>query len=163
MPSMFRLVDSLPIPYAVKSEWRRVLLDKAYAKDIEVARKAKDSEKVDSLERSHRYEIQLTEEEDDIRLTKYLLRNARRLRVPIPRTHNDNGAESDDWYEGCLTYSRLLTTKGAAAVRDEIRKERKARHESRSIWIPWLCVDRCHRGNHRPRCSSRKAGTMNAE
>lgn len=138
MPSLIRVVRWLPVPRPIKVEWLQVLVDQAYAKDIRAARASGDAKKAESLGHDHQYERQLLEEEEDRRLTDELLREARRLRVPIPQKRNADGTESEHWYEGPLYYQQLLTTKGAAVIRDEIRKERKARHESRALWIPWL-------------------------
>ncbi|MHB0925360.1 MAG: hypothetical protein ACYC1F_02500 [Gallionellaceae bacterium] len=78
------------------------------------------------------------EEETDLELTRYLIRQSQRLHVPLPRYRNDDGSESEHWREGSLTYYRMLTTEGVAKLRDEIRREKKARHESKAVWIPWL-------------------------
>ncbi len=138
MPKLLRLIRYVPIPREWKAEWRRALLDRAYAKDIAAARAAKDRDKVESLEHDHQFEMQMHEEEADLELTRYLIRQARRLHVPLPRYKNDDGSESEHWYEGSLTYYRMLTTEGVAKLRDEIRREKKARHESKAVWIPWL-------------------------
>ena len=138
MPTAFQILRCLPISRERKTEWRRRLLDRAYAKDVTAARTAKDKEKVASLESDHQFELQLDREEEDERLTRFFLRQARRLHVPTPSFEGEDGKESEYWYEGPLTYRRLLTTVGIAKLRDEIRKERKARHESRAIWVPWL-------------------------
>lgn len=138
MPTLLRLIRYAPAPREWKAEWRRSLLDKSYAKDIAAAKFAKDKVKVESLEIDHQFEIQMNEEEADLELTRHLTRQARRLHVPLPRYKNDDGSESEHWYEGPLTYYRMLTTEGVAKLRDEIRREKKARHESKAVWIPWL-------------------------
>jgi hypothetical protein len=130
----------MPVAREHKSEWRRTLIDRAYANDIAAAKQIKDKDKVESLERDHQFELQLDDEEEDAELTRYLVRQSRRLHVPNPRYHNDDGTESDLWYEGPLTHRRLFTTKGVAYLRDEIRKERKARHELKAVWVPWLAA-----------------------
>ena len=138
MPILFQLIRYAPAPHEWKVEWRRMLLDRSYAKDIAATRAAKDEEKARSLEHDHQYEAQLNEEEDDLQLTRYLVRQARRLHVPVPRFKNVDGSESDHWHEGPLTYQRLLTTEGVVTLRNEIRREKKARHEAKAVWIPWL-------------------------
>lgn len=138
MPKFLKLIRSLPAPREWKAEWHRSLLDKTYAKEIAAARIAKDKDKVESLEFDHRFEIQMHEEEADLELTRFLTRQARRLHVPLPRYKNDDGSESALWYEGSITCYRMLTTEGVARLRDEIRREKKARHESKAVWIPWL-------------------------
>ena len=138
MPFLLRLVSKLPIPTETRLAWQRTLLDRAYGKDISAARKLKDKDKVESLERDHRFEIDLHDEEEDSHLTKKLLAKARRLRVPVPHRYNDDKTESEHWYEGQYTGRWYLTTSGFSALREEIRREEKARHEARAHWVVWL-------------------------
>jgi len=138
MPTLFRIIALLPIPMETKLSWQRTLLDQAYAKDIAEARKAQDNAKLHLLEENRRFEIDLHDEGEDAHFTRMLLRKARRLRVPIPHRYNDDKSESDHWYEGHYTGSWYLTTKGVATLREEVRRELKARHEARSQWVMWL-------------------------
>jgi hypothetical protein len=138
MISLLRIVAKLPIPTEWRLSWQRTLLDRAYAKDISAARKLKDREKVESLEHDHRFEIGLHDEEEDAYLTKKLLSKARKLRVPMPHRYNEDKTESEHWYEGHYTGRWYLTTRGFSALREEIRREVKARHESRTQWVVWL-------------------------
>ena len=127
MISLLRLVGKLPIPTELQLSWQRTLLSK----------KLKDKERVESLERDHRFEINLHDEEEDAYLTKTLLSKARKLRVPVPHRYNEDKTESEHWYEGNYTGRWYLTTRGFAALREEIRHEVKARHESRAQWVIW--------------------------
>ncbi len=138
MPSLLQIVGKLPIPTEMRLAWQRTLLGRAYAKDIAQARKHKDREKVISLEHDHRFEIDLHDEDEDAFVTKKLLAKARRLRVSIPHRHNEDKTESEHWYEAYYTGRWYLTNRGIAALREEIRRELKARHESRSQWVVWL-------------------------
>lgn len=138
MISLLRLITKLPIPKETSLAWQRALLDRAYSKDISAARKLKDSEEVENLERDHRFEIDLHDEEEDAHLTKKLLSKARQLRVPVPHRYNEDKTESEDWYEGNYTGRWYLTTRGFSSLREEIRREIKARHESRAQWVVWL-------------------------
>ena len=138
MPFLLRLVAKLPIPTGTRLAWQRTLLDRAYAKDISAARKLKDKEKVESLERDHRFEIDLHDEEEDACLTKTLRVQARRLHVPVPHRYNEDKTESEHWYEGHYTGRWYLTSRGVAALREDIRREVKARHEGRAHWVVWL-------------------------
>ena len=138
MISLLRIVTKLPVPTGWRMAWQRALLDRAYAKDISAARKHKDNEKVESLERDHRFEIDLHDEEEDAYLTKKLLSKARQLRVPVPHRYNEDKTESEHWHEGDYTGRWFLTTRGFSALREEIRREIKARHESRAHWVVWL-------------------------
>lgn len=138
MPFLLRLAAKLPIQTEMTRAWQRTLLNRAYAKDILAARKLNDNEKVESLESAHRFEIDLDDEEEDAHLTKALLGKARRLRVPVPHRYNEDKTESEHWYEGHYTGRWYLTSRGVAALREEIRREIKARHEGRAHWVVWL-------------------------
>lgn len=138
MPFLLRLVAKLPLSAERRLAWQHTLLDRAYAKDISAARKLKDSDRVESLERDHRFEIDLHDEEEDAHLTNTLLARARRLRVPIPHRYNEDKTESKHWYEGHYTGRWYLTSHGISALREEIRRELKARHEVRAQWVIWL-------------------------
>lgn len=138
MPSLIRIVGRLPITRGAKLSWQRSLIDRAYARDIAEARKEKDAEKIRSLQEERRFEIDMHDEEEDSYLTRKFLRKARGLRVPIPHRFNEDRSESEFWYEGHYTGGWYLTTKGVAALREEIRKELKARHETRSHWLIWV-------------------------
>jgi len=81
VPFLLHLVTKLPIPKEMRLACQRTLLDRAYDKDISVARKLKDKDKVESLERNHGFEIDLHDEDDDSCLTKKLLTKARQLRI----------------------------------------------------------------------------------
>jgi hypothetical protein len=138
MSFLLRLIAKLPIPTEPRLAWQRTLLDHTYAKEISAARKLKNKEKLESLERDHRFEIDLCDEEEDAHLTKTLLSQARRLHVPVPHRYNEDKTESDHWYEGHYTGRWHLTPRGVAALREEIRRELKARHEGRAQWVVWL-------------------------
>jgi len=138
MPFLLRLVAKLPFPTETRLAWQRSLLDRAYAEDIVAARKLNDKEKIRSLESNHRFEIDLNDEEEDAYLTRKLLAKARRLRVPVPHRHNEDKTEADHWYEGHYTGRWYLTSSGISALREEIRRELKARHEGRAHWVVWL-------------------------
>lgn len=132
-----RVVSSLPLlPKAVGLSWQKCLVERAFRSDIAAAKKAKDTEMARSLERDRRVNIDLIEEEEDQLLSRDLVRDAWRLRVPIPHRFRDDGTPSECWSEGQLGWH--LTTEGISGLREEIRKERRARHESRALWLPWL-------------------------
>jgi hypothetical protein len=97
-----------------------------------------DRLKVEALQRDHQLEIDLYDEEEDFYLTNNLLAKARRLRVPIPHRYNDDKTESEHWYQGQYIGKWYLTTIGFSSLRDEIRREEKARHEARAHWVVWL-------------------------
>mgnify|MGYP000750544569 CR=1 FL=1 len=138
MRPLFQRLERMMIPTETRLAWERIRLGKSYAIAIAAARATKDNEKVESLQRDHRIEIDLHDEEEDEFITRKLLGKARRLRVPIPHRHNEDKTESEHWYEGHYTGSWYLTTRGITTLRDEIRRELKAKHEARSQWMFWL-------------------------
>lgn len=138
MSFLLRLVSKLPIPTETRLAWQHSLLDCAYAEDISIARKLKDYNKAESLERDYRFEIDMLDEEESGYLTKKLSAKAHRLRVPVPHRYNDDQTDSGYWHEGQYTYRWYLTTSGFSSLRDEIRREEKARHEARAHWVIWL-------------------------
>lgn len=138
MTTLLRVVSRLPVPRALRLAWSRALLKRTYATDIAAAWKLKDYKKAESLELERQHELDMHDEEEDDHLTETLVARARRLRIPIPHLYNEDNTVSDHWREGryiCLWY---LSTDGIAALREEIRREVKARQEARSHWIAWL-------------------------
>lgn len=137
MSRLYRLTRRF-LPERTRLAWSRTLIEDGYARDIAIARQAKNHGEVLSLESTRRFELDLHHEEEDDYLTKQLLRKARQLRVPIPHARNADGSFSDQWYEGTQMGGRYLTDVGIRALREEIRKEQKARHESRAQLTVWL-------------------------
>ena len=138
MTVLLGVVAKAPLPKALRLSWQRGLVDRAYRADIDRARLAKDNEKIQSLENDRRFEIDLIEEEDDQLLSGQLIRQARRLRVPIPHRFKEDGTPSEHWYEGRYLGGWHLTNEGVARLRDELRKEHRARHDSRAQWVVWV-------------------------
>jgi hypothetical protein len=91
-----------------------------------------------AIKSAMRFELDLQQEEEDAYLTKSLLRKARRLRVPIPHSHSDDGTVSNQWYEGGQTGGLYLSVTGIRDLREEIRRELKARHEHHAQLVVWL-------------------------
>jgi len=138
MSFLIRFINKSPMPKQWRLEWQRSLLTNAYTDDINKAKKNKDKGKVQSLQHDFRFEMDLHEEDEDEFHTKTLLRQARRLRVPIPHRINEGGKESECWYQGNYTGGWYLTNKGTSELRKEIRNEIKARSESRTVWVIWV-------------------------
>jgi len=138
MATLFKMVSKSPIPRSLKLEWQRNLLERAYSSDIAKARKAKDEEKARELIEEQRFEMDMHQEDEDKYITDMLLRQARKLRAPIPHKKDDSDKESDHWYQGHYTGRWYLTNIGISALRKEIRSEIKELHEVRSKWVVWL-------------------------
>lgn len=137
MDRLRSIVANAPMPRAIRLSWQKTLADRMYRKNIAIAKKSKDTQKVKSLESDRRVEIDFIEEDEDQLLTGRLVRQAKRLRVPIPHRYKD-GLPSDHWYEGNYMGGWNLTNEGFSKLREEIRKELLARHNSRTQWIFWV-------------------------
>ena len=140
MAALLRIINKLPLPTGLRLAWDRLLLERAYARDIATAQNSSDSTRVEELESNRRFELERHDEEEDSHLTHRLLARARRLRLPIPHVYNPDNTVSEYWREGRHSGRWLLTTQGVAALRDEIRRELKARHELRAHWVVWLAA-----------------------
>lgn len=138
MTTLLRIVSKSPIPRRLKLEWQRTLLERTYATDIETARKEKNREKVQKLISEQRFEMDIHEEDEDKYITEMLLRQARKLRIPIPHKMVEPNVESDHWYQGHYTGGWYLTNSGISVLRKEIRSEIKECHEARSKWLVWV-------------------------
>src|SRR5690348_43760 len=90
-----RVFAKLPVPREAKAHWYRAWLNATYTKEIDAARRAKNYDRVEELKRDHQFEIDMDDETEDQFLTKKLLAQARRLRVPVPHRRNEDGTESE--------------------------------------------------------------------
>lgn len=138
MTLLLQIVAKVPLPKSLRLHWQKILVDRAYRKDMVLALIAKDREKVQDLEHERRTEIYFIEEEEDHILSKSLIRRARRLRVPVPHRFDPDGKTSEFWCEGHYLGGWYLTDSGISKVREEVRKELRARHDSRAQWVIWV-------------------------
>lgn len=122
----------------VRLRWSRSRLERSFAKAISAAKKAKDFEKAEGLEADARWELGMQQEEEDAYASRRLLRKARRLRVPIPPTIGEDGDLTDAWEEGTYFGGFILSDAGYRTVREEVRREEKARHENRAHYVVWI-------------------------
>lgn len=137
MSRLSKIIHKLA-PERIRLAWSRRAIQRGYGKDIAAARRAKKFNEVTELEGAERFEMELQQELEDSYLTSELLRQARRLRVPIPYIRSSDGTESDLWYEGRQTGGWYLTSTGVRSLRQEIRQELKDRHESNSRFLVWI-------------------------
>lgn len=136
------LVKYFPMPRLRKIVWERWLTKRAFKRQVEkmteLLHPEELHEKLRELDGDERYELSmLSEEEDSIKGDK-IIALARRLDVPIPRRQDEHGVQSSDWQEGSIMYRFALSESGRIRLREEIRKEKKARHEQRVSWLAWL-------------------------
>lgn len=134
---LYRIAQGL-LPTRIRLAWARSSIDNGYAKEVAAARRTGNHDAIHSLESERQFELGMCQEEEDCYLTRRLLRECRRLRVPIPRTRNAAGSLSEHWYEGSQTGGLHLTDSGISRLREDIRKEQRARHESRAQLTVWL-------------------------
>lgn len=137
MSRLSKIIHKLA-PERIRLAWSRHAIQRGYGKDIAAARRAKKFNELAELEGAERFEMELQQELEDSYLTSELLRQARRLRVPIPYIRSSDGTESALWYEGRQTGGWYLTAAGVRSLRQEIRQELKDRHESSSRFLVWL-------------------------
>ncbi|PQA84060.1 hypothetical protein C5F52_06350 [Limnohabitans sp. TS-CS-82] len=128
----------LAFPRNFKLFLQRKKIDQIYSKEISMARKTGDHEKMRSLEQDYFFDIALHEEEEDAFLTNKYLSKARQLHLSVPHRNEDDGKTSKYWYEGRYTGCFYLTPLGFASLRENIRQELKARHDARAHWAVWL-------------------------
>jgi hypothetical protein len=126
------------LPTSTQLAWSRVRIERGYHRHIAAAKSGKDHDKVEALEAEMRFELDLQSEEEASYLTRQLLRSARRLHVPIPPVYGQDGAESEQWYQGSQTGRWCLSLSGIRELREEIRPEQKARHERRAQLVVWI-------------------------
>lgn len=138
MINLILLVDRLPVPKSIRLSWQRVLIQNAYIRDIKAARMAGDNKKIDELEQNQRLEIDMIIEQEEYLYSQRLLRQARRLRVPIPAFYTPDSKPTDDWIETQYLGMWRLTELGIAKLREEIRKEQRWRFERRAHWVAWI-------------------------
>ncbi len=131
-----RRIDRL-LPRSRRWERQEIRLKDAYARDVAKAREEKDRDKIHELENMNMVDLQVLREEQDAALTQDLLRQARKLRVPVPPRMRDND-ETGYWARSMMTMEVYLTPKGIKKIREEIRAEERWRHERRSHWVPWI-------------------------
>ena len=118
--------------------WQKSLTDRLYRKLIKSAQKEENFTESARLQGERQWAISLIEEEEDELYSEQLIRQARRLRVPVPHQYNQDRTVSECWYEGAQLGGWNLTDIGWSRLRDEVRKELRARHELRVQWLAWI-------------------------
>jgi hypothetical protein len=102
--------------------YRRI--DQQYRDEISAARNAKKkADEIRSIEETHRWELELTQDEIEWAASRHLTSQALSYQVPIPQSGDDNWTTSRQLG---VTY---LSRKGASKVRSDIRAEQKAKRD----------------------------------
>ncbi|MDO9478326.1 MAG: hypothetical protein Q7L07_16575 [Pseudohongiella sp.] len=129
----------LPFLERQKLEWQRESIDKSYEKEIGHAIRAnKSSNEIDSLRQCHRHELNLMDEEIDYLITRKILKEARRLKIPLPEFDVDENGDGESWERGSQTGMYYLTSSGYSHLREKIRSEKRSQVEFHNIRISWI-------------------------
>lgn len=129
----------LLVPKLKRIARRRRLVERAYARDLLDAAMAEDVERILTLRRDEEFEIDTLNKEDAFLRSEALLADAIRFEVPIPALCDADNSPSPDWDNpGFELRPYALSTIGRMKLLDEIRKEKRARHEGRMQWLAWI-------------------------
>jgi hypothetical protein len=110
---------------------------RAHRKDLAVARAAGDRERIEGLKLGWQHIEWAYAEEDALRFTRRLTRQAKRLRVPAPPMLRGNEL-TDFWVMSDESGEIFLSEKGVARIRASIRQELDWRVRHRGHWITWV-------------------------
>jgi hypothetical protein len=140
VPNLVRIVGKLPLPQSRRLAWQASLIDKAYQRDIAEAKRREDRDGVRALEFAHMEELALLSEEQEALFTRHLLKTARRLKVPIPRHHDEEGGIMGQWEQGSRLGMWYLTPSGISELRSSVRSEMRWHIERRAHWVTWFAA-----------------------
>lgn len=141
-----RRLPGSALPAGVRFERRRRALERWYDEQNETLdRTHATSDERRDVEAEYVHELRELEYEQESAFTRDLLRQAHRLRVPVPdrRVHRDGDwVLTEYWEEGPYgPYTPpFLSRTGIATVRQAIREEEKWRIEKRRSWLPWVAA-----------------------
>jgi len=139
MKIQYRLLSFVPMKKRKRIACNRWLAERAFEKEIKAAKEAKQSkEQLQSIYTNRRYEFDMLDEEDDIARSDTLVKKAKRYDVVLPPVLDEVGAYTKEWNQGAIYGQWTLTDSGCALLREEIRKEKKALHEERKLWVTWV-------------------------
>jgi len=104
-------------------QFRRI--DQAYQEEISrVRREKKKADEIRSIEETHRWELELMQDEIEWDASRHLMSQALLYQVPIPPNEDDNWTKS---HQLGVTY---LSRKGANKIRADIQAEKKTKRDS---------------------------------
>ncbi|MBI1956170.1 MAG: hypothetical protein HYS38_07225 [Acidobacteria bacterium] len=140
MAAIIRFIGKLPVPKSVRLAWQADLIDRSFRKEIAKLRASKDPyyEKLQSLEASHDSQMSMIEEEQSVQYKDQLIRQARRLRAPVPKMFSEDGKPTNLWEQGRTLGLWYLSDSGVSQLRNEIRKELRWRYERRAHYTAWI-------------------------
>lgn len=138
MKLLWKLSTTLPMPELRRVAWQRLMTERAYEADTRIAKASGDKDKLESIWHLRAHEVGMYDEEEAFIMSRHLLAAADRLDVMRPTLDAGDDSEMADWERGQFYGRWALTPLGRAKLRDDIRKERKARHDDRIYWLAWI-------------------------
>jgi len=137
---LLKIVGKLPIPKSLKLTWQLYLIDRLCRMEINDLKDSEqnDREKLRALEASHHSELSMIYEELDALHTRKLIRQARRLRVPVPSKYDNNRNPTGFWEQGHNLGLWYFTHEGLEQVRSAIRNELKWHYQRREHYTNWI-------------------------
>jgi hypothetical protein len=132
---IIRVLLRLPLKRGLRFNLRETLIGVLYRQDEKGGGEPGRTE-------GARFELGLLDEEREAWLSRQLVRQARKLRVPVPPTkwNFETDEPEEPWERGSYTGEYYLSETGYKQLRDAIREERKARREARAHMINWLAA-----------------------
>lgn len=138
MKLLCKLSKTLPIPELRRVAWQRRMTERAYEVDIRAAKAKKDGVELESLRTLRGHEVAQYDEEEALLISRQLLTTAAKLDIQRPSSDPADNGELENWEYGEFYGRWALSPLGRARLREDIRKERKARHEDRIYWLAWI-------------------------
>lgn len=127
------------LPLGLLSPLREYAINDTVQSAIRKAQQTGDSVTITKLERDRNFRLKEIEEERETLVTQRLVRQAKGLRVPVPRSFDPaTGELTPAWEQGPAIGEVYLSVSGFQELREAVRREETARREARAHWIPWF-------------------------
>jgi len=131
--------DDYMLPASIKYQWKRNRLLAKQARtgrqfNLEIEKAHKNGEardKIESRRADAYFEYSYAQEQIDELVTNHMIAIAKKLMIEQPE-YSDDSMWAEARYVG---RNKILSEKGIAKLRSDIRKER---NERVNLWIPWI-------------------------
>lgn len=123
------MFDRMKVSLKISAIERRIRrTQRAYQRDYKAAQKAKKgTQALEDIRGFEQFEVSGLEDEKSQVLTRELVREANRLRVPVPR---------EGWETSHSWGYRYLADEAYSALRSKVRQEKIDRANGRLLWMP---------------------------
>lgn len=121
------------------ARWQRIY-DLKYQTALKAAQERRDYDEVRNLKLERQANEYFEFEDSEIAFTENLVREATKLRVPLPArpAWSEDGSENEYWKYSGSHGQRYLSPLGVSTLRNSIRQEKEARRNSRNHWLAWI-------------------------